>query len=80
MQVRIRRFFRFYWERKMMMTSASSGAEKEIVASLSTPLRQEVLHCMFASTITQARWLLIALDCVLAALHACVDEHAGDKA
>ena len=49
LQVRIRRYFRFYWERN----GQSDDDENEVMAALSTPLRQETLRFLYSSTIAQ---------------------------
>ncbi len=49
LQVRIRRYFRFYWERNVK----SDDGENEVMSSLSTSLRQETLRFLYSATIAQ---------------------------
>ena len=49
LQVRMRRHFRFYWQRTLTI----DVAEDEILDQMSAPLRKEALRIMYAHTMGQ---------------------------
>ena len=60
LQVRIRRYFRFYWERNLQ----NDESENELVAALSSSLRQETLRFLSSATVSQLPIFQVCEDVV----------------